>query len=55
MGVVEDFIKAKQSEKLQMLKVWDIQYYNNDAPTISDTEYDECLAYYNNKYKKKKI
>lgn len=55
MGVVEDFIKAKQSEKLQMLKVWDIQYYNNDAPTITDTEYDECLAYYNNKYKKKYV
>ncbi len=55
MGVVETFMKAKQSEKLQMLKVWDIQYYNNDAPTITDVEYDECVAYYNSKYKNKYV
>lgn len=52
MNIVEKFTKAKQKERLEMLRIWDIEYYQNDNPTITDTEYDECLRIYNAAYKK---
>lgn len=45
--IFEKFKAANNTQRKQMLKTWDIEYYNNDAPTISDEEYDRCLAYYN--------
>ena len=45
--IFEKFKAASSSQRKQMLKTWDIEYYNNDAPSISDEEYDMCLAYYN--------
>jgi len=47
--VFEKFKKASANQQRQMLKTWDIEYYNNDAPTITDEEYDMCLAFFNNK------
>lgn len=47
--IFEKFKKASANQQRQMLKTWDIEYYNNDAPTITDEEYDMCLAFFNNK------
>ena len=46
--VFEKFKNAGATQQRQMLTTWDIEYYRNDAPSISDEIYDMCLAYYNN-------
>lgn len=51
--VLEDFLRLNQKEKLAKLRIWDIAYYENDAPLISDEEYDECVRQYNASYKNK--
>lgn len=52
-SIVDKFEKSTQKEKLDMLRVWDIEYYEEDNPSISDEDYDSCLRSYNSKYKKK--
>ena len=52
---LEDFLRLSQKEKLAQLRIWDIAYYEDDAPLISDEEYDECVRQYNASYKKKYI
>ena len=52
---LEDFLRLSQKEKLAQLRTWDIAYYEDDAPLISDEEYDECVRQYNASYKKKYI
>lgn len=51
--IFEKFKAASNTQRKQMLKTWDIEYYNNDAPSISDEDYDRCLAYYNSVAKTK--
>ena len=53
--VVSNFYKLNQKEKLEKLRLWDVLYYEQDNPEISDEEYDECLRYYNAKYKNKYV
>ena len=53
--IVDKFEKSTQKEKLDMLRIWDIEYYEEDNPSISDEDYDSCLRSYNSKYKKKYV
>lgn len=50
--IVNEFKKLKQKDKLLKLRLWDIEYYENDNPSISDEDYDACVAEYNSCYKK---
>lgn len=53
--VLSRFEKLKQKEKLELLRLWDIKYYEQDNPEVTDEEYDACLRSYNAKYKKKYV
>lgn len=55
INVLEEFSKLSQKEKFNQLRKWDIEYYEQDNPSISDEIYDACVREYNGKYKKKYI
>ena len=50
--IINEFKNLKQKDKLLKLRLWDIEYYENDNPSISDEEYDACVTEYNSCYKK---
>ena len=54
-NVLEEFSKLSQKEKFNQLRKWDIEYYEQDNPSVSDEIYDACVREYNGKYKKKYI
>ena len=54
-NVLEEFSKLSQKEKFNQLRKWDIEYYEQDNPSVSDEIYDACLREYNGKYKKKYV
>lgn len=51
-SIVKDFSMLTKKNKLNKLRIWDIEYYENDNPSISDEDYDACVAEYNSCYKK---
>ena len=55
INVLEEFSKLSQKEKFNQLRKWDIEYYEQDNPSVSDEIYDACVREYNGKYKKKYI
>ena len=50
--IINEFKNLKQKDKLLKLRLWDIEYYENDNPSISDEEYDDGFADDNSSYKK---
>ena len=50
-NILEKFSKLSQKEKFNQLRKWDIEYYEQDNPSVSDEIYDACVREYNGKYK----
>ena len=53
--ILKEFSSLTQKEKFNQLRKWDIEYYEQDNPSVSDEIYDACVREYNGKYKKKYI
>lgn len=48
--MLENFKKMSKIQQEKTLKKWADAYYNEDAPLISDAEYDKCYNEYKSKY-----